>query len=85
MELKYKDMIKALGSIEEEHNISQDIVTDALCEALAKAYKKEADLQDIDVFAKVNTKTKTIDLFQNYKVVEEVEDDELEISLEDAK
>ena len=63
MELKYKDMIKALGSIEEEHNISQDI----------------------DVFAKVNTKTKTIDLFQNYKVVEEVEDDELEISLADAK
>ena len=85
MELKYKDMIKALGSIEEEHNISQDIVTDALCEALAKAYKKEAELQDIDVFAKVNTKTKTIDLFQNYKVVEEVEDDELEISLADAK
>lgn len=85
MELKYKDMIKALGSIEEEHNISQEIVTDALCEALAKAYKKEAELQDIDVFAKVNTKTKTIDLFQNYKVVENVEDDELEISLADAK
>lgn len=85
MELKYKDMIRALGSIEEEHNISQEIVTDALCEALAKAYKKEAELQDIDVYAKVNTKTKTIDLFQNYKVVEEVEDDELEISLADAK
>lgn len=85
MELKYKDMIKALGSIEEEHNISQEIVTDALCEALAKAYKKEAELQDIDVYAKVNTKTKTIDLFQNYTVVEEVEDDELEISLDDAK
>lgn len=85
MELKYKDMIKALGSIEEEHNISEEIVIDALCEAMAKAYKKEAELQDIDVYAKINTKTKTIDLFQNYRVVEDVEDDELEISLEDAK
>lgn len=85
MELKYKDMIKALGSIEEEHNISANIVMEALCEAMAKAYKKEAELQDIDVYAEINKKTKTIDLFQNYRVVEEVEDDELEISLEDAK
>ena len=85
MELKYKDMIKAMGAIVEAHNIPADIVMDALCEALAKAYKKEAELQDIDVYAEVNKKTKTIELFQNYRVVEDVEDDELEISLEDAK
>lgn len=85
MELKYKDMIKAMGAIEDAHKISADIVMDALCEALAKAYKKEAELQDIDVYAEVNKKTKTIELFQNYTVVEEVEDDELEVSLEDAK
>lgn len=85
MELKYKDMIKAMGAIEDAHKISADIVMDALCEALAKAYKKEAELQDIDVYAEVNKKTKTIELFQNYTVVEEVEDDELEVSLKDAK
>lgn len=85
MELKYKDMIKAMGAIEDAHKISADIVMDALCEALAKAYKKEAELQDIDVYAELNKKTKTIELFQNYTVVEEVEDDELEVSLEDAK
>ena len=85
MELKYKDMIKALGDVEEQRNISMDVILDALTEAMAKAYKKDAELQDIDVYAQINEKSKTIDIFQNYNVVEEVEDDELEISLEDAK
>lgn len=85
MELKYKDMVKALNAVEEERNIPVDVIKDALKEAMAKAYKKDAELPDIDVFADINEKTQTIDLFQNYTVVENVEDDELEISLEDAK
>ena len=85
MELKYKDMIKALNAVEEERNIPAEVILDALKEAMAKAYKKDAELTDIDVVAEINEKKQTIDLYQNYTVVEEVEDDELEISLEDAK
>ncbi len=85
MELKYKDMIKALNAVEEERNIPADVILDALKEAMAKAYKKDAELSDIDVVAEINEKKQTIDLFQKYTVVEEVEDDELEISLEDAR
>lgn len=85
MELKYKKMISAFGEIGQEHNISIDLIKEALCEAMAKAYKKEAGIDDIDVYAQINEKKKTIDLFQNYRVVENVEDDELEISLEDAR
>ena len=85
MELKYKDMIKALNAVEEERNIPAEVILDALKEAMAKAYKKDAELSDIDVVAEINEKKQTIDLYQNYTVVEEVEDDELEISLEDAK
>lgn len=85
MELKYKEMIKALNAVEEERNIPADVIINALKEAMAKAYKKDAELSDIDVVAEINEKKETIDLYQNYRVVEQVEDDELEISLEDAK
>lgn len=85
MELKYKDMIKALNAVEEERKIPADVIIEALKEAMAKAYKKDAELSDIDVVAEINSKTETIDLFQNYIVSENVEDDELEISLEDAR
>ncbi|MEE1334209.1 MAG: NusA N-terminal domain-containing protein, partial [Erysipelotrichaceae bacterium] len=78
MEIKYKDMIKAFDVIEEEKHISEDVIKDALCEAMAKAYKKEAGLDDIDVYAEINEKKKTIDLFQRYTVTDDVEDDELE-------
>ena len=85
MELNYKDMIKALNAVEEERNIPIDIVKDALKEAMAKAYKKDAELSDIEVEAEINEETETIDLYQVYEVVDEVFDDELEISVEDAK
>ncbi len=85
MEIKYKDMVKAFSTLEAERNIPEEVIKEALCEAMAKAYKKESELSDIDVYAVINEKKKTIDLFQNYVVKEEVEDDELEISLEDAK
>ena len=88
MELNYKHMIKALALVEDEKNISEEVILDALKEAMAKAYKKNAELQDIDVVAEINEKKKTIDLYQNYTVVasdDDVEDDELEIGLAEAK
>ena len=88
MELNYKNMLKALVLVEDEKNISEEVILDALKEAMAKAYKKNAELQDIDVVAEINEKKKTIDLYQNYTVVasdDDVEDDELEIGLSEAK
>lgn len=87
--------MKALVGVEEQKSIPEEVILDALCEAMAKAYKKDASLNtknnnlpDIDVVAKINKKSKTIDLYQNYTVLEsddEVEDDALEIGLEEAK
>ena len=88
MELNYKNMLKALALVEDEKNISEEVILDALKEAMAKAYKKNAELQDIYVVAEINEKKKTIDLYQNYTVVasdDDVEDDELEIGLAEAK
>ncbi len=85
MKLDYKKLISALSDVEEQRNIPQEVVLEALKEAMAKAYKKNEELPDIDVEAEINEHKKTIDLFQNYIVVDDVEDSELEMSLEDAR
>lgn len=85
MQLKLKDLLGALNAVEEEKNIPEDVILDALCEAMAKAYKKDAEIPDIEVTAEINKKKQTIDLIQSFVVVENVEDDEFEVSLEDAK
>ncbi len=88
MQLEYKKMLKALSAVEEQRNIPESVILDALKEAMAKAYKKDAELSDIDVVAEINEKKKTIDLYQNYTVLEsddDVQDDELEIGLAEAK
>ena len=78
-------MIKALALIEDERRIPEEVVIGALKEAMCKAYKKDMDLSDINVEAELNDKAGTIDIYQLYNVVEDVEDDELEMELEDAR
>ncbi|MBE6117559.1 MAG: transcription termination/antitermination protein NusA, partial [Erysipelotrichaceae bacterium] len=84
MELKYKDMLAALDAIETERRIPEEVVLDALKEAMCKAYKKDAELSDINIEAEINEKNETIDIYQVYQVVDEVTDDELEMAPEDA-
>ncbi len=87
MKLKYKDLIKALTAIEDERNVPESVILEALKEAMSKAYKKDAELSDISVETEINEKKGTIDIYQLYTVVneEDIEDDELEMSLEDAR
>ena len=85
MEIKYTQLLNAIRGVEDDKNVPENIVLEALTEAVAKAFKKDSELQDIEVKAEINKKSKTIDIYQYYNVVEEVEDDELEIALEDAK
>lgn len=83
--MKLKDFMKAMQAIEQDRSLSQDIVVAALKEALAKAYRKHIEIPDALVYVDVNEKTGEIKVYQQRTVVEEVEDDELEISLADAR
>lgn len=83
--MKLKDFMKAMQAIEQDRSLSQDIVIAALKEALAKAYRKHIEIPDALVYVDVNEKTGEIKVYQQRTVVEEVEDDELEISLADAQ
>lgn len=83
--MNFKDLLKAMQLIENDRKISKEVVKEALVEALTKAYRKHVDIPDILIRVDINDKTGKITVFQQYKVVEEVEDEELEISLTDAK
>ena len=83
--MKLKDLLKAMHAIEEDRALSVDIVTSALKEALTKAYRKHVEMPDALVDVVVNEKTGEIKVYAQKTVVEVVEDDEFEISVEDAK
>ncbi len=81
-----KEFIKALDELEATRGISKDSILAALKEALEKAYRKQlgAD-EDALVRADIDSIKGTIEMYHMKNVVEEVQDDFLEISLEDAQ
>lgn len=83
MKLKVENLTTALQGIESDRQLSKEIVEEALKEALCKAYRKQIEIPD--AYVRVDIIDGIIHIFHERVVVEEVEDDELEISLEDAK
>lgn len=81
-----KVFLEGLESLESEKGLSREVVLNALKEAMEKAFRKQLDkFDDALVRVDIDDKASTIKLFQLKKVVEEVDDDFLEISLEDAR
>lgn len=81
-----KEFIKALDELEATRGISKDSILASLKEALEKAYRKQlgAD-EDALVRADIDSIKGTIEMYHMKNVVEEVQDDFLEISLDDAQ
>lgn len=83
--MNIKDLVKALGEIEDNRMITNDIVVEALSEGLVKAYRKHCGDPDALVRVEIDTQDGNIKVFHQFKVVSEVMDDALEISVEDAQ
>lgn len=83
--MNFKDFLAAMQALEGNRNITKEIVLEALNEALVKAYRKHIEIPDALVKVEIDQNTGEVGLFQQYTIVEEVEDDELEISLKDAR
>lgn len=77
-----KEFIKALNSIAEEKKVDKKIVIEAMEQAMSAAYKKEG-VQNVQT--KVDPETGDIRNYSYKTVVEEVNNEELEISLEEAR
>lgn len=79
-----QEFIDALDEIEKEKGISKEIVFEALESALVSSYRKNYGTSQ-NVVVNMNRETGEIKLYASKEVVEEVEDDQLQISLENAK
>lgn len=79
-----KEFISALKDIEKEKGISIDILIEALEAALISAYKKNFSTPQ-SVRVVIDRDQGIIQVFAQKHIVEEVNDERMEISLEDAK
>lgn len=80
-----KKIIEALDVLENERGIKKDIVIDALKEALEKSYKKNYLCAEANVRVEINPKNFKISLFEIRTVVDDVFDEDLEISIDEAR
>ncbi len=79
-----KDLIQAIKFIEKDKGVSADFVFESLEAALDSAYKKNYKTNN-SAQVIINRETGDINVYAEKQVVEEVFDDNIEISLEDAR
>jgi N utilization substance protein A len=78
------DFLTAITQLAAEKNLPKEVVFEAVEAALASAYKKDA-LANAELVVRIDGGTGTVRTFAQKTVVETVEDDKLEITLDDAK
>lgn len=77
------EFIEALEQIQKDKGISKDILIEALEAALISSYKRNFGTSQ-NVRVEINRDTGDVHVYSQKRVVEEVEDDLLEISLQEA-
>ena len=84
MAINAVDFLNALEEIEASKGISKATILQMLEESLIKAYKKQLGGDDADVRVNIDVDKGTIELYQAKEVVDEVEDDFLQVSVDEA-
>jgi len=85
MEFDLKQLGAVIKAIASEKNLPEDSVKEIVEQALAAAYRRDFGERDQEVRTSLNINTGDLEVFTIKTVVDEVEDDALEMSLEDAK
>ncbi len=79
-----KDFFEALKDLQAEKGINEEVFISALEQALTAAYKKNSGMAK-NAQVKLNPEKNTIKIYSYRTVVDNVEDEEKEISLEEAR
>ena len=85
MVINAQQFLEAIEAIELSKGISREVVITSLEEAMKKGYKKELGGDDANVEVVIKPEQGIIEMYNIKDIVEDVEDDFLQISLEDAK
>ncbi len=79
-------LFEACEQLEREKGITKEVIIASLCDAMVTAYKKHIKVKEApNVEAILDEQTGEIGVFRTKLVVETVEDENVEISLEEAK
>ncbi len=74
----------AITQLAAEKNLPREVILEAMEAALVSAYKKDSDLEG-DIAVIIDRETGDHSVYRQHRVVAQVEDPEIEISLQDAK
>jgi transcription termination/antitermination protein NusA len=85
MDLDIKQLAMAVKAIAEEKNLPEDTVQEVVEQALAAAYRRDYGEREQEVRVSMNTKTGDVNAYVTKEIVENVEDENFEISLKDAQ
>ncbi|MGB4762461.1 MAG: transcription termination factor NusA [Candidatus Saccharimonas sp.] len=84
-DLNIKQLTLAVRTIADEKNLPEETVMEVIEQAIAAAWRRDNGERDQNVRAQLNINDGTAKVFVQHEVVEEVENDVTEISLEDAQ
>ena len=84
-DLNIKQLALSIRQIAEEKNLPEDAVHDIIEQAIAAAYRRDFGDREQEVRAQLNANSGTVKVFISKEVVDEVTDEDFEISLADAK
>ncbi len=79
-----KEFFRSLEMLEEDYGIPRDYMIEKIEAAMVSALKKEYDKPNIKVRVNLNDDKEDLTFYRQREVVEVVENDDVEISLEDA-
>ncbi len=84
-DLNIKQLVLAISTIAEEKNLPEESVLDVVQQAVAAAWRRDNGDREQNVRAELNTVNGTAKVFVQYEVVEEVENDANQMTIEEAK
>lgn len=85
MDIETKQLVMAVRTIAEEKNLPEAIVQEAIEQALAAAWRRDYGDKDQEVRSVINMNTGDVEVFISKEVVDNVTNDAIEISLDEAK
>lgn len=85
MDLDFKQLGVAIRSIAEEKNLPEDVVQEAVEQALAAAYRRDYGDREQEIRVKININTGDVDAYVTKEIVEKAENPSYEISLSEAE
>lgn len=83
-DLNVKQLILAIHTISEEKNLPEEVVMDVVQQAIAAAWRRDNGDRDQSVRCELNTVKGTAKVFVQYEVVEEVENEASQMTVDQA-